>query len=85
MRFPVEPQDVQIVQGSSGRGLQVRCVCGAVNWNHVEIQESLWACRNCSRVLTHYFPGLAAKVLAREQSEAAAREPATPAASEPAS
>jgi hypothetical protein len=85
MHFPVEAEDVQIVQGSSGRGLQVRCACGAVNWNHVEIQESLWACRNCERAFTHYFPGLAAKVLAREKAEAATTEPATSAASESAS
>ena len=78
MHFPVEPEDVQIVQGASGRGLQVRCVCGAVNWNHVEIQESLWTCRNCGRVFTQYFPGLVVKALAREKAMAAAEPAATP-------
>lgn len=78
MHFPVEPEDVQIVPGASGRGLQVRCVCGAVNWNHVEIQESLWSCRNCGRVFTQYFPGLVVKVLAREKAAAPAESAAAP-------
>ena len=83
MHFPVELEDVQIVPGASGRGLQMRCVCGAVNWNHIEIQESLWTCRNCGRIFTQYFPGLVVKALDREKA-------ATPAAgaaatSEPAS
>lgn len=64
MQFPVAPEDVKIVQGASGRGLQVICSsCGAVNWNHLEIQESLWRCRNCKQVFTDYYPGLVEKVL----------------------
>jgi hypothetical protein len=78
MHFPVEPEDVQIVPGASGRGLQVRCVCGAVNWNHLEIQESLWSCRNCGRVFTQYFPGLVVKVLAREKAAVPAESTAAP-------
>ena len=78
MHFPVEPDDVQTVPGASGRGLQVRCVCGAVNWNHAEIQESLWTCRNCGRVFTQYYPGLVVKVLAREKAQAPAESTATP-------
>jgi len=36
-----------IVDGKSGKGLQVVCSCGCVNWNHVEITEATWPCRNC--------------------------------------
>jgi dissimilatory sulfite reductase (desulfoviridin) alpha/beta subunit len=63
MQFPVQPEDVKIVQGASGKGLQVTCVCGAVNWNHIEIQIAQWYCRNCGRLITSYFPGLVEKVL----------------------
>jgi hypothetical protein len=70
MRLPVEPEDVKIVQGSSGRGLQVQCSCGAINWNHIEILESEWPCRNCGQVFTHYFPGLVQKVLAQQKAQA---------------
>jgi len=70
MQFPVAPEDVKIVQGASGRGLQVICsTCGAVNWNHLEIQESLWSCRNCKRVFTNYYPGLVEKVLKLQPPE----------------
>ncbi len=78
MAFPVRPEDVKIVQGSSGRGLQVVCSsCGAVNWNHLQMPTSLWSCRNCGRVLSYYFPGLVAKVLAQQKPEdAPAAQPA---------
>ncbi|HEV2176146.1 MAG TPA: hypothetical protein VGW33_02940 [Terriglobia bacterium] len=78
MRFPLQPGDVKIVQGSSGKGLQVECPCGAVNWNHLEIQESQWTCRNCGQVFTEYFPGLAQKVLAQEKSRTEASQPTAP-------
>ena len=78
MNLPVGPDDVKIVQGSSGKGLQVMCVCGAVNWNHVEMHTALWPCRNCERVLSNYFPGLVEKVLKLQKVEAAAQpQPAT--------
>ena len=82
MRFPLQPADVKIIQGSSGKGLQVECSCGAVNWNHLEIRESQWTCRNCGRVFTEYFPGLVRKVLA-EQRPADAASSAPTAASVP--
>jgi len=63
MQFPVRAEDVKIVQGESGKGLQVVCSCGAVNWNHLEIQDSLWRCRNCKQVFTDYYPGLVEKFL----------------------
>jgi hypothetical protein len=71
MEFPVRPEDVKVVQGASGRGLQVTCSCGCVNWNHLEIQTSAWPCRNCGRVLSHYFPGLVEKVLQLQKPESA--------------
>ena len=64
MNFPISPEDVKIVQGESGKGLQVTCVCGAVNWNHMEIAAAQWPCRNCGRVFTDYYPGLVKKVKA---------------------
>ncbi len=63
MQFPVRPEDVKIVQGASGKGLQVICSCGCVNWNHIEVQTALWPCRNCMRVLSHHFPGLVENAL----------------------
>jgi hypothetical protein len=75
MNFPVVPEDVKIVQGASGKGLQVICVCGAVNWNHLEMLTAQWPCRNCERVFTDYFPGLVAKVLARQPVVAPAPPP----------
>lgn len=72
MEFPVRAEDVKIVQGASGKGLQVACSCGCVNWNHVEVLTSAWTCRNCGRVLSHYFPGLVEKALALQKPEAEA-------------
>ena len=78
MNLPVGPDDVKIVQGASGKGLQVTCVCGAVNWNHLEMNTALWPCRNCERVLSNYFPGLVEKTLKLQKVEAAAQpQPAT--------
>lgn len=71
MQFPVRAEDVKIVPGNSGKGLQVQCSCGAINWNHIEVLTSLWACRNCGQVLSHYFPGLVVKALALHPQEAA--------------
>ncbi len=72
MNFPIGPEDVKIVQGHSGKGLQVVCPCGCINWNHVEIREAIWRCRNCARVFTSNFPALVEKVLAQQKQEAAA-------------
>jgi len=74
MKFPVSAEDVIIVQGESGKGLQVTCVCGAVNWNHIEMHIAQWPCRNCARIFTNYYPGLVEKVKARQ---AASPEPQT--------
>ena len=71
MQFPVAPEDVKIVQGASGRGLQVTCNCGCVNWNHIEVLTSLWKCRNCGQVISTYYPGLVEKALKLEKNQAA--------------
>jgi hypothetical protein len=71
MQFPVAPEDVKIVQGASGRGLQVTCTCGCVNWNHIEMQSSLWKCRNCGQIISDYYPGLVVKALQLEKAQAA--------------
>ena len=83
MNFPLQledlrPGDVRIVEGHSGRGVQLTCSCGCINWNHLEIREATWRCRNCHRVFTHYFPGLVSKVLALGSQEAPAEAAATP-------
>jgi len=78
MKLPVGPQDVKIIPGHSGRGLQVLCDCGCVNWNHLALAEATWKCRNCQQVFTRDFPGLAAQVKALEKQEVAAPA-ATPA------
>jgi hypothetical protein len=70
MEYPVRPEDVKVVQGASGKGLQVTCACGCVNWNHVEVSAALWVCRNCGQVLSNYFPGLVRKVLSLPKPEA---------------
>ncbi len=79
MNLPLGPEDVKIIQGHSGRGLQVVCDCGCINWNHLAISEAVWRCRNCRRLFTSDFPGLVAKVKALEKLEAPA--PATAPAS----
>jgi hypothetical protein len=72
MHFPVGPEDVKLVQGHSGKGLQVVCSCGTINWNHLQMPISLWTCRNCKRVLSEHFPGLVEKFLKLQKSEVAA-------------
>lgn len=69
MDSPVSPEDVKIVLGQSGRGLQVTCSCGCVNWNHVEMREATWRCRNCQRIFAYDFPALVECVLARQPQE----------------
>lgn len=69
MEYPVKAEDVKLVQGASGKGLQVVCACGCVNWNHVEVSISLWICRNCGRTLSNHFPGLVSEVLSRQAPE----------------
>ena len=71
MEFPVRPEDAKVVQGASGKGIQVTCSCGCVNWNHIEIQTATWVCRNCGRIISHHFPGLVEKVLQMQQPERA--------------
>jgi hypothetical protein len=71
MQFPVRPEDAKVIQGASGKGLQITCTCGCVNWNHLEVSASEWRCRNCGQVISEYFPGLVVKVLAIEKPEAA--------------
>lgn len=73
MNFPLGPEDVKIVQGHSGRGLQVLCSCGCVNWQHLEISEATWRCRNCKQVFTHNFPALVERVLSQVKGEAPAQ------------
>ncbi len=79
MKFPVGPEDVKIVEGQSGKGLQVVCACGCVNWNHIEMPEAIWACRNCGRVFTYNYPLLVEKFRALEKPEveSPAANPAT--------
>ncbi len=72
MTFPIGPEDVKRVQGHSGKGLQVLCPCGCINWNHVEIKEAIWRCRNCARVFTNNFPVLVERVLALQTQEVTA-------------
>ncbi len=69
------PEDFKIVQGQSGRGLQILCLCGCVNWNHLEISEASWTCRNCYRAISYNFPELVRKVLALQPKEAAPPAP----------
>lgn len=75
MKLPVQPEDVKIVQGQSGRGLQFVCDCGCINWQHVEILEATWTCRNCRQILAYNFPALVQKALARAKQEAPASAP----------
>jgi len=69
---PVRPEDVKIVPGGhSGNGLQITCTCRCVNWNHIEISEPIWKCRNCGRIFTQYYPGLVRQVRTRQQESSA--------------
>jgi hypothetical protein len=80
MNFPVGLEDIKVVRGRS-TGLQVTCVCGCVNFNYLDPQDTLWRCRNCRRILSNDFPRLLEKAAAREAlatAEAAARTAAAP-------
>jgi len=75
MKFPIDigelkPDEVRIVGGHSGRGLQLTCPCGCVNWQHLQSHEALWSCRNCEQVFTYFFPQLVAKVLELQPRDA---------------
>ena len=77
MKFPVEPEDVKVVQGRS-TGLQVVCICGCVNFNYLDPQDTLWRCRNCRRVLSNDFTRLLERAVALKKqasAEAAAAPP----------
>jgi ribosomal protein L37AE/L43A len=78
---PVRPEDLKLVQGQSGRGLQFVCSCGCINWNHIEIVESIWQCRNCGRVFTHTYPLLVKAFFALEKATAETETPASTPAS----
>jgi hypothetical protein len=74
VKFPINieelrPDEVKIVDGHSGRGLQLTCSCGCINWQHIESREAQWSCRNCEQVFTHFFPRLVAKVLELQPRE----------------
>lgn len=69
MGAPVNPEDLKIVQGQSGKGLQVVCSCGCVNWNHLEMSSALWACRNCGRAFTTNFPALVKSYVALQKKD----------------
>ncbi len=76
---PVRPEDVKIVPGGhSGNGLQITCSCGCVNWNHIEISEPIWKCRNCGRIFTQYYPGLVRQVRTLRPNESPAAHTAVP-------
>ena len=75
MTFPVSPEDVRIVHGHAGSGVQVVCSCGCVNLNYPESVVPTWCCRNCGRILSQDFPRLVEKALAlRSQGPAPAAE-----------
>jgi hypothetical protein len=69
MRFPVQPEDVRIIQGRS-KGLQVTCSCGCINFNYLDPQDTAWRCRNCQRILSDDFPRLLEKALALQETDA---------------
>ena len=69
MHFPVAPEDVKVVHGHAGRGLQVVCDCGCVNLSYPESVVPVWHCRNCERILSEDFPRLVEKALALQPQE----------------
>ena len=71
MNYPVSPEDVKVVQGHAGRGLQVVCSCGCVNLSYPESVVPVWRCRNCGRVLSPDFQRLVEKALALQAAEPA--------------
>jgi hypothetical protein len=71
MNSPVMPEEVKVVHGHAGRGLQVVCSCGCINLNYPESTDPTWRCRNCGRLITADFTRLAAAVLAAQRQEPA--------------
>jgi hypothetical protein len=80
MNFPVGAEDVKLVSGRS-KGLQVLCVCGCVNFNYLDPQDTQWRCRNCRRILSNDFPRLLEETIARQKEGATAGATVAPAAS----
>ncbi len=83
MEGPVKLEDLKIVQGHSGRGLQIVCSCGCRNWNHLEMSGASWSCRNCRRLFTSNFPALASKFLELEKQQAVVAPGGGPAGESP--
>ena len=85
MNFPVGVDDVKVVQGRS-TGLQVMCDCGCINFNYLDPQDTLWRCRNCTKILSYDFPRLLEAAGAKHKEQiasaavAAAANPPAPAA-----
>ena len=77
MKFPVEAEDVKVVQGRS-KGLQVMCSCGCINFNYLDPQDTLWRCRNCGQVISYDFPRLLESATALQQATPAAPPAAPP-------
>jgi hypothetical protein len=69
MNSPLLPEDVKVVHGHAGRGLQVVCSCGCINLNYPESTVPTWRCRNCGALLTGDFPRLATAVLAAKKPQ----------------
>jgi len=76
MKFPVQPEDVKIIQGRS-KGLQIVCSCGCVNFNYLDPQDPMWRCRNCRQVLSYDFPRLLERAQAHEKQQARVAAPGT--------
>jgi hypothetical protein len=83
MTYPVGLDDVKVVQGRS-TGLQVMCDCGCINFNYLDPQDTLWRCRNCTRILSNDFPRLLESAVAKHKEQAAAAAVAASAATPPA-
>ena len=83
MTYPVGIDDVKVVQGRS-TGLQVMCDCGCINFNYLDPQDTLWRCRNCTRILSYDFPRLLEAAVAKHKEQAAAAALAAAAATPPA-
>ena len=82
MNFPVGIDDVKVVQGRS-TGLQVMCECGCINFNYLDPQDTLWKCRNCTRVLSYDFPRLLEAAVAKHKEQTAAAAVAAATATSP--
>jgi hypothetical protein len=72
MVFPVRAEDVKVVHGHAGTGVQVVCSCGCINMNYPEQSEPTWRCRNCRRVITYDFRTLVEQVMALQKNEVTA-------------